>query len=51
MICSLLASVLNPDLVILGAKDGKVKLINISRGESYKSHMVCNNAVIEMVAA
>jgi hypothetical protein len=32
MICSLVASVLQPDLVLLGAKDGKVKLINIDRG-------------------
>ena len=29
MICSITASVLNPDLVFLGTKDGKIKLINI----------------------
>lgn len=32
MICSIVTSVLNPDLVFLGTKDGKVKLINIDRG-------------------
>lgn len=32
MICSIVASVINPDLVFLGTKDGKVKLINIDRG-------------------
>jgi hypothetical protein len=32
MICSIVASVLNPDLVFLGTKDGKVKLINIDKG-------------------
>ncbi len=32
MITSILASVLNPDLVFLGTKDGKIKLINIDRG-------------------
>ena len=49
MICSIVASVLNPDLVFLGTKDGKVKLINIDRGEAYKIYSICNNAVIEMV--
>ena len=32
MICSIVSSVLNPDLVFLGTKDGKVKLINIDKG-------------------
>jgi WD40 repeat protein len=50
MICSIVASVLNPDLVFLGTKDGKVKLINIDRGEAYKIYNVCSNAVIELVA-
>ena len=50
MICSLLASVTQPDLVILGAKDGKVKLINLAKGDSYKSYSVGSNAVIEMAA-
>jgi hypothetical protein len=49
MICSIVASVLNPDLVFIGTKDGKVKLINIDRGEAYKIYNVCSNAVIEMV--
>lgn len=49
MICSIVASMLNPELVFLGTKDGKIKLINIERGEAYKIYNVCNNAVIEMV--
>lgn len=49
MICSLVASALNPELVFLGTKDGKVKLINIDRGEAYKIYDVCSSAVIEMV--
>jgi len=40
---------LQPELVFLGTKDGKIKLINIERGEAYKTYNVCNNAVIEMV--
>lgn len=50
MICSLAASVLQPDLVLLGAKDGKIKLINIDRGEAYKTIQCCSPAVIELVA-
>ena len=49
MICSLIASNLNPELLFLGSKDGKIKLINIERGEAYRTHSVCNNAIIEMV--
>lgn len=49
MICSLVASVLQPDLVLLGAKDGKVKLINIDRGEAYKTLNCCPTAVIELI--
>lgn len=32
MITSLTASITQPDVVLLGAKDGKIKLINIDRG-------------------
>lgn len=32
MICSLIASIIQPDVVLMGAKDGKIKLINIDRG-------------------
>jgi WD40 repeat protein len=49
MICSLTASVLRPELVLLGAKDGKVKVIDIDRGQASKSLTVCSNAIIEMV--
>jgi len=46
MICSLVPSMILPDILFLGAKDGKVKLINIDRGESYKNYPVGNNAII-----
>jgi hypothetical protein len=49
MVCSLVASVLRPEIVLLGAKDGKVKVIDIDRGQAGKSLSVCSNAVIEMV--
>lgn len=49
MVCSLVTSVIRPELVLLGAKDGKVKVIDIDRGQSIKSLTVCSNAVIEMV--
>lgn len=49
MICSLVASSLRPELVLLGAKDGKVKVIDIDRGQATKSLSVCSNTVIEMV--
>lgn len=50
MICSLAASALCPDLVLLGAKDGKLKLINIDRGEAYKTLACTPSALIELVA-
>lgn len=46
MICSLTASILLPDVVFLGAKDGKIKLINIDRGEAYKTYAIGNNAIV-----
>jgi hypothetical protein len=46
MICSLLPSTLQPDIVLLGAKDGKIKLINIDRGEAYKTINATPNAVM-----
>lgn len=46
MICSIVASVVQPELVFLGTKDGKIKLLNIDRGDAYKTYGVCNNAVI-----
>ena len=49
MVCTLVTSVTRPEIVLLGAKDGKVKVIDIDRGQSIKSLTVCTNAVIEMV--
>lgn len=50
MICSIVASMLNPDVLFIGGKDGMIKLINIEKKEVYRTYSVCNNAVIEMVA-
>jgi len=49
MICSLVGSVLQDHLIYIGTKDGKVKLINIDKGEAYKTLSCCNNAIIEML--
>ena len=47
----MLASVTQPDLAIVGTKDGKIKLINLSRGDSFKQIDVgSGGAVVEMVA-
>ena len=35
MICSIVASIVQADLVFLGTKDGKIKLLNIDRGDAY----------------
>jgi hypothetical protein len=50
MICSLLSSILLPDILFLGGKDGKIKLINIDRGEAYKIYTTSNNAIMELAA-
>jgi WD40 repeat protein len=50
LISAIVASVVTPELVYLGAKDGKIKLINIDQGDAYKIYNVCNNAVVEIAA-
>lgn len=47
MICSLVGSVLHEDVIYIGTKDGKLKLINVERGEAYKTISCSNNALIE----
>jgi hypothetical protein len=32
LICSMVASALQNDLVVLGTKDGKIKMINVEKG-------------------
>lgn len=49
-ICSIMTSILEPDIVVVGTKDGQVKLINTNETEPYKIYSVCNSAVIELVA-
>lgn len=48
MICSLVASALRPELLLIGAKDGKLKVIDIDRGQATKSLSVCSNAMMEI---
>ena len=50
MICSLIPSIIQPNILFMGAKDGKIKLINIDRGQAYKTYTIGNNAIIEIVA-
>lgn len=37
LICSMVASASQNDLVVIGTKDGKIKMINVDKGESYKT--------------
>jgi hypothetical protein len=49
MICSFVGSMIQDNLMYIGTKDGKIKLINIEKGEAYKTLSCCNNAIIEML--
>jgi WD40 repeat protein len=49
-ICSIITSILEPDVVFVGTKDGQIKLINTNETEPYKIYSVCNSAVIELAA-
>lgn len=49
MICSVVASALRSNLVYLGTKDGRLKIVDTDRGESIKNMSCCNNALIEML--
>lgn len=46
MICSLINSPLHKNIIYIGTKDGKLKIIDIERGESIKSISCSNNAII-----
>lgn len=43
------ASSILDELVIIGTKDGKIKMINIEKGESYKTIHCTESNVIELV--
>lgn len=49
MICSFVGSSLQDSIMYIGTKDGKIKLINIDKGEAYKTLSCTNNAIIEML--
>lgn len=46
LICSMVASALQNDLVVLGTKDGKIKMINVEKGEAYKTIVCGENYLI-----
>lgn len=46
MICSLVSSATQNNIIYIGSKDGRVKIVDIEKGESIKSMNVCNNALI-----
>lgn len=48
MVCSITNSNINKNIIYIGTKDGKVKTIDIERGQSIQSINCCNNAVIEL---
>jgi len=43
-------SAVTPELVYLGTKDGKIKLINIDQGDAYKIYNASSGSIVEMVA-
>ena len=49
LICSIAASTMVDELVVIGTKDGKIKMINIDKGESYKTIQSGDNNLIELV--
>lgn len=49
MICSVVSSATRPNLVYLGTKDGRLKIVDTDKGESIKNMSCCNNALIEML--
>ena len=52
MICSMVGSETKSDHVYIGTKDGKVKIINVEKGESFRI-LQCfeqETAVVEMLA-
>jgi hypothetical protein len=45
----MVASAFQNDIVIIGTKDGKIKMINIEKGESYKAISCSDNSLIEVL--
>lgn len=46
LICSMIPSAWQNDLVVIGTKDGKIKMINVEKGESYKTISCSENYLI-----
>ena len=46
MVCSLVNSPYHKNIIYIGTKDGKLKMIDIDRGESIKSISCSSNAII-----
>lgn len=49
MLCSLVASPTSPNIIYVGTKDGKIKIVDIDKGSSIKALSCCNTALIEML--
>jgi hypothetical protein len=49
MICSLVCSAVRSNIVYIGTKDGRVKIVDIDRGEAVKNMSCGGGAVIEMI--
>lgn len=49
MICSLIASRLSYNIVYIGTKDGKVKVIDLNKSSAVKSYSCSSSPIIEML--
>lgn len=48
ILCCMNTSILRPDLVMGGTKDGKLKIFNIYSGNIEKTYAINENSIIEM---
>ena len=44
--CSVVSSAVKSNIVYIGSKDGRIKIVDIEKGQAIKSMNVCNNAII-----
>ena len=46
MICSMVSSAVKSNIIYIGTKDGRLKIVDIDKGQAIKAMNVCNNALI-----
>lgn len=46
MLCSVVTSAVQPNIIYIGTKDGRLKIVDIDKGEAIKNMSCCNNALI-----